>query len=394
MNRPREITVAAAVALTGSLLLVSFGALLWLFAHHLDLWRAQNYPGMTYHDPLILVLKNILIGAIVVSILLGLIGILTAIGLFGMRRWARRSMIAWCVASSLACGFGLVYPRPGSEFHVNSVFPLTVMLIVFPVNTWWLLLFFRRSTKARFGILPSAQTTRRISMKKFLSPAWMTTAAVLALLGAGLLWVNWRTAPMREIERSKEAMAEAKSWHYHTVRYFVNLPPEMDDADLFCPVFRHSVSNTTNSSGSSLIREDISYFGRGYNRVGDQWLLNQVRQAEINSQTSMPIFECQNGPIGSDENALPYDAIISDGTVRRGDVRDVEGESCRDYYIGVPTPHDPAETEFRFSICINERDHLPRETRRTPPGSDQERVGTYRQWNAFSEPQLPTGFPH
>lgn len=267
------------------------------------------------------------------------------------------------------------------------------MLVIFPVNTWLLLLFFRPPMKARFGILPSARTARRIDMKQFLTPSWIMTAIVLVLLAGGIVWVRQRTSPMRDIERSREAVAEAKSWHYHTIRFFANLPPETNDADLFCPVFRHSISSATSFDGNPLLREDINYFSRGYNLIGGQWVLNQSRQAEINAQSSVPIFECQNGPIGSDENALPYNGIVSDGSVRRGAVRDVEGEPCRDYDIAVPTPHDPAEKEFRFSMCINERDHLPRETRRTPPGSDQERISNYTRWNAFSEPQLPAGFP-
>jgi hypothetical protein len=157
MTRPRELTVAAVVALTGSLLFISFGALLWLFANHVAFWRAQNYPGMTYHDPTILMLKNILISTIVISIVLGLIGMITAFGLFRMWRWARLSMIAWCVGSSLVCVFGLVYPRPGSGFHINPVFPLMVMLVIFPINAWWILLFFRPSTKAQLQFPPERE---------------------------------------------------------------------------------------------------------------------------------------------------------------------------------------------------------------------------------------------
>lgn len=392
MNRPREITLAAVVALAGSLLFLSLGMLLWLFAHHVALWHAQNYPGLTYHDPAILVLKNILIAAIAISIGLGLIGVVTAVGLFRMWRWARLSVIAWCVASSLAVVLALVYPRPGSDFRINPAFPLAVMLFILPVNAWWLLLFFRSSTKARFGILPSPPTARRIRVKQFLSPAWIAAAAALLLLGAGIVRAGWRSSPMREIERSKQAVAEAKSWHRHTVRYFENLPPETDDADFFCPVYRHGIASTTDSVGAPLIREDVSYFGRGYYRSGDQWIPAAGRQADRDAATSS-ILECQYGPIGSDQNALPYTAIVSDGSVRRGNFRDVEGESCRDYDIAVPTPHDPDESDFRFSMCISEIDHLPRELRRTPPGSNREQVSTYTQWNVFSEPQLPAGFP-
>jgi hypothetical protein len=113
----------------------------------------------------------------------------------------------------------------------------------------------------------------------------------------------------------------------------------------------------------------------------------------MNAQGSIPIFECLKGTMGNDSNSLPYAAIIQDGTVRRGAVRNVRDESCTDYEIAVATPHDPEEKEFRFAMCINEEDHLPRETRRTPPGSDEESISDYTQWNALSKPDLPEGFP-
>lgn len=121
--------------------------------------------------------------------------------------------------------------------------------------------------------------------------------------------------------------------------------------------------------------------------------MNAARPTPADDQGAGAIFDCQQGPVGSDQNAAPYDAIIDDATVKRGDVRDVEDGPCRDYDIALPTPHDPAEDEFQFSMCINERDHLPREIRRTPPGSNQEQVSTYTQWNALAEPPLPAGFP-
>jgi hypothetical protein len=222
---------------------------------------------------------------------------------------------------------------------------------------------------------------------------WIVAAVVVILLMVGAAWMNWRNSPMREIEKSGAAVESAKSWHYHTVRTYAGLPPSTFDKDTFCPSFQRTVQSGTDRNGAPVVIDTIIYFARSYSHTGDQWVTSGGRQADINAQGSLPIFECPHGPIGSDENSLPYDAILKDGTVRRGGVRDVEGDSCRDYEIAVPTPHDAQEKEFQFSMCINEQDHLPRETRRTPPGAQQEGVSTYTQWNAMNEPQLPAGFP-
>ena len=42
---------------------------------------------------------------------------------------------------------------------------------------------------------------------------WVAAAVVLIVLAAGLGWWNWRNSPMREMERSEQAAASAKSWH-------------------------------------------------------------------------------------------------------------------------------------------------------------------------------------
>jgi hypothetical protein len=217
---------------------------------------------------------------------------------------------------------------------------------------------------------------------------WIAVAGVVIVLAAGLGWWNWRNSPMREMERSQKAAASAKSWHYHGLHYFPASAPETFDIDTFCPVFQHTVQGATDQNSSPRVLESIIYFGRAYGRVGGQWVLGQG-----NAQGSLPIFECDKGSLGSDGNSLPYEAIVSDGSVRRGGVRSVAGEACRDYEVAVATPHDPSEKEFRFSMCINEQDHLPRETRRTAPGAREEGVSNYSQWNAFSEPQLPADFP-
>jgi hypothetical protein len=222
---------------------------------------------------------------------------------------------------------------------------------------------------------------------------WFSAGLVVILLIAGLAWMNWRNSPMREMERSSAVVESAKSWHYHSMRTPPGLPPDTFDKDTFCPTFQRTIQSGTDRNGAPVVFDTIIYFGRSYSHVGDQWTASTGRQADINAQGSLPIFECPNRALGSDENSLPYESILKDGTVQRGGVREVEGDSCRDYEVAVATPHDPQEKEFKFSICISEQDHLPRQTRRTAPGSDQESVSTYTQWNAVTEPQLPAGFP-
>lgn len=215
---------------------------------------------------------------------------------------------------------------------------------------------------------------------------WIVATLIVIALIAVLGWMNWRNSPMREMEKSSAAVDNAKSWHYHSVRTFAGQPPNTFDKDTFCPTFQRTIQSGTAQNGAPIVFDTIIYFGHSYSQVAGQWASSGNRQG------SVPIFECPHGPIGSDENSLPYDAILKDGKVRRGGVRNVEGDSCRDYEIVVATPHDPQEKEFQFSMCINEQDHLPRETRRTAPGADQEGVTTLTQWNAVTEPQLPAGF--
>jgi predicted membrane channel-forming protein YqfA (hemolysin III family) len=354
----------------------------------------QKYPGVDLNksaaDPVGLLLKNILFRVSYISVFLGGLGTITAIGLLRMRRWARLSVIVWCIVSTLACLFGLVYPGPRSEFPINHTPILALMLFVFPINAWWLLLFFRPAIKSQFGRLAtSPEVNWRLRTKELLMPKWIMLAAGGILLAAGLGWAYWRNSPMREIERSRAAVAANNTWHYHRVRLNLGpgIPPDSFDVDTTCPSFQHTIQSGTGYDGAPSTSDSINYFGRVYKHVGDQWELVS------GSQGSVPIFECMKKvSIGNDENSLPFDGIIEDGTVQRGTIGEVAGDSCRNYEISVPTPHDPEEKEFRFTMCISEHDHLPRETRRTPPRSTQEGVSTYTQWNNLDKPQLPPDF--
>ena len=391
MNRPREITAAAVVALIGSGLFVLASLLVAATIGFTLLGIFQKYPGASFpsSDPDFRQAELIIGAGIVIPLVLGVIGIFTARGLLRMRPWARKASIAWSVGSSLLCLAGLAYSGSKSGIHFNASAILVLMLVLFPLNAWWLLLLFRPETKALFA---TPGTAPRIVqppawLKERFMPKSVIVVAVILLMAVGAGWMLWRNSPMREIERSRDAMTAITNWHYHSVRYFPGRSPETIDMDTFCPSFQHRISSTVDENGATQVRDTIQYFNTGYNHVGDRWLAAPMRAG----QTNPGIFECRTdtGPLGGDEYSLPYAGIIEDGSVKRGELKDVDGESCREYDIAVPTPHDPKEKDFQFSICINERDHLPRETRRIPPDSTHEGVSTYRQWNAMNEPQLP-----
>jgi len=227
-------------------------------------------------------------------------------------------------------------------------------------------------------------------MKKWLSVAAGLIVAVVVL--GRLMWLN---SPMREIERSQAAVAAAKSWHYHFERHIPGLPPDTFEVDTVCPDFQHKIQSGTGSDGKPVVYDFIAYSGQSYSMVDGRYVIPGGTQSQIdaNSARTVPIMECDSGPIGTDQNSLPYKAIL-DGTVKRGEEHEVEGTSCRDYDVLFPTPHDPEEKEFHFVICINEEDHLPRQTRRTPPGYTHEGVSFYTQWNVMREPDLPPEIPH
>jgi hypothetical protein len=220
---------------------------------------------------------------------------------------------------------------------------------------------------------------------------WLAIAAGLVVLAIVVGRVMWLNSPMREIERSKAAVTAAKSWHFHRVRHFPGLPSDTYDVDTLCPMFQHTIAS---SEGSPLVHEWIGYSGRTYVYAEGRWTTSAGTQTQndANASGTVSVIECRTGPIGADVTSLSHDAMLA-GEVRRGAEREVEGESCRDYDVTVPTPHDPGNKEYQFCICINEADHLPRQTRHTPPNYPEADVSTYTKWNAMQESQLPPEIP-
>jgi hypothetical protein len=216
----------------------------------------------------------------------------------------------------------------------------------------------------------------------------VASVASVVVVAAGVALVAWERSPKREIVRSRTALLTATSWHFHTERVFLNIPPETVDMDVVCPNFEHRTARGTRADGTRAVNEFIQVRGRTYYHVADEWQLAKAPASTF--------WDCdQHGTLlDGDGNSLPYVAILKEGTVQRGELRHSGDEACRDYDVMVPVPSNILEREYRFFLCINEIDHLPRETRRKPRGSDHEDVKMYSEWNEHTEPQLPADFPN
>lgn len=207
-------------------------------------------------------------------------------------------------------------------------------------------------------------------------------ALALALL-AGVAYGFWWHSPRNELRRTRDALPCQKSWHVHTVRVFQNIPPETDDRDFFCPGFEHELAHYTDAYGNPAVRESIRLDHSYYNLIDGRWV-------KTNGPTQ--VLECRHEPlIEGDGISLSFDAILRQGSIHRGAVRSFGDNSCRDYEIVVPTPTNILEREYRFTMCINERDHLPRETCRTPRLTLQEDIIDYSNWAALSAPPISPG---
>jgi hypothetical protein len=208
--------------------------------------------------------------------------------------------------------------------------------------------------------------------------------SALALL-ALVSYVLWWNSPTREIRRTYAALMQQKTSHSHTVRSFQGSPPQTYDIDFFCPSFEHYKNQYTDWSGSPAVRENIRYNGTYYNFVNGRWTKTGER-AEIN--------ECRHGPlVDGDGIAFPFEMLGRGTKIERGAFQTVGGDSCRDYKIIIPTPYDMLHKDYRFAMCINEIDHLPRQTRRDASIAGQDESNEYSKWGDISEPPLPYGIP-
>ena len=152
MTRPVGVTASAIVAVVGSIIMLLFAGLAIgsLFV------ASPNQPPNA---------QAVVAGALTIAAF-GLVGIWTAVGLFGLRPWARTAILVvsgMTVGSSIfAIALIMLFPMPADlspdtvkvfRWTMGVIFGVPLLIAV-----WWLIQFNRESTKAAFQSALGAQS--------------------------------------------------------------------------------------------------------------------------------------------------------------------------------------------------------------------------------------------
>jgi hypothetical protein len=163
VSRSVGVILSAIVSLLGSLLVLGMGAVMAFALMFAPVSAHHDVPGPDF-------LKAILAGTVLFYVLLALWGILTAIGLFRLRNWARISIIVFSVllipiglCSGLA-GLLMPFPLPPNAAASNIFTTVRIGMGVFflslaALGVSWLVYFNRAMVKAQF-----------VSARQLLSP--------------------------------------------------------------------------------------------------------------------------------------------------------------------------------------------------------------------------------
>ncbi len=204
MNRPGGVTVSAVFLILGSLLTAVMGAVL--------LVAPSLAPPTTLQPPFV---KAIMVSTAVVFLGCALWGVLTAVGLFRMRRWARISILVIAALLVIFCGLSLVMilfafqfmpeldSMPGAGFVIGMM--IAIYLLPILLGIWWLVYFNRGAVKAAFlvGFVPDESPHRPLSIAII---AWhaiafglMTVPGVVIQFPVfifGILLTGWKAEPI------------------------------------------------------------------------------------------------------------------------------------------------------------------------------------------------------
>jgi hypothetical protein len=154
MRAPLSVALAAAVLLLGSALILLATVLMFTDA-------AQSYRDAG--QPLSGIVNARLFAYGVLPVCFSLLGVITSVGLFGMREWAWKTTIFLSVAPVTICGLlvllqpeAIFRPDAGIKYAILTVgdFGIVVYICMFvaliPVSVWWLVLFTRKSVRSQF----------------------------------------------------------------------------------------------------------------------------------------------------------------------------------------------------------------------------------------------------
>jgi hypothetical protein len=146
--------LAAAVLLIGSVLILL--ATVWIFTDAAESYRDAG-------QPLSGIVNARLVAYVVLPLCFSLLGVITSVGLFGMREWAWKTAIFLSVAPVTICGLlvllqpeAIFRPDAGIKYAILTVgdFGIVVYICMFvaliPVSVWWLVLFTRKSVRSQF----------------------------------------------------------------------------------------------------------------------------------------------------------------------------------------------------------------------------------------------------
>jgi hypothetical protein len=165
LSRPAGVTVSAIFLILGSVLIALMGVFM-LFAH-------SFVPPTTLQPPFF---KAIMVIIAAVFFACALWGVLTAVGLFRMRRWARISILVIGALLVIFCGLSLgmllamplFMPEIESSRGMGMVMGMMITIYLIPIvlGLWWLIYFNRAAVKAEFlqGVVPDEGPRRPLSI--------------------------------------------------------------------------------------------------------------------------------------------------------------------------------------------------------------------------------------
>jgi len=151
-NRSAGVTAAASLAVLGSA--IAFFIWGWVFLHLMNLPRDSSGRYLYQVHPIVFVLTAL------VPPFLAALGTSTGIGLFQLRRWARKAALLWA-AIALAFCLSMIALRPFETFAIPEHFvseaesmrqllyvSAVLMLLLFSI--WWLFFFRLKSVVEQF----------------------------------------------------------------------------------------------------------------------------------------------------------------------------------------------------------------------------------------------------